>query len=55
LKERAEANSILHTAGVLSTEEWRVMERLIGPAPQAPEVPDEDLVAAEALTGGGRS
>jgi hypothetical protein len=28
---------------------------LIGPAPQAPEVPDEDLVAAEALTGGGRS
>jgi HK97 family phage portal protein len=54
LKERSEANKILHEAGVLSTEEWRVMERLNGPAP-TPELPDEDVVAAEALTGGGRS
>jgi HK97 family phage portal protein len=53
LKERSEANKILYEAGVLSTEEWRVMERLSGPAPEAPL--GEDTVAAEALTGGGRS
>ncbi|MQB02235.1 MAG: phage portal protein, partial [Actinobacteria bacterium] len=29
-RERAEANAILHDRGVLSTEEWRVMERLVG-------------------------
>jgi HK97 family phage portal protein len=55
LKERSEANKILHEAGVLSTEEWRVMERLSGPAPEVPPDEDEDVVAAEALTGGGRS
>jgi HK97 family phage portal protein len=41
LKERAEANAILLEHGVLSVEEWRVMERLTG------------TQAAEALTGGG--
>jgi HK97 family phage portal protein len=55
LKERAEAYATLAGINAISAEEVRVMERLIGPAPQAPEVPDEDLVAAEALTGGGRS
>jgi hypothetical protein len=55
-KERAEANNILFQAGALSVEEWRVMERLMGPSPSPAQQPDEDeLVAAEALTGGGRS
>jgi len=54
LKERAEAYAILHGINAISSEEIRVMERLVGPAP-APELSDEDVVAAEALTGGGRS
>jgi HK97 family phage portal protein len=56
LLERAQAYQILHGLGALSTPEIRVMERLTdADAPE--EVPDdgEDLVAAEALTGGGRS
>lgn len=43
LKDRTEALEKLHTAGVLSTDEWRTIERLRGDA------------AAESLTGGGRS
>lgn len=56
LKERAEAYEKLVALGALSSEEIRVMERLVdaGTAPTADES-DEDLVAAEALTGGGRS
>ena len=56
LAERAEAYVKLAGLGVLSAAEIRVMERLVDAA-----VPDdtinegEDLVAAEALTGGGRS
>jgi HK97 family phage portal protein len=42
-KERAEANAILFDRGVLTAEEWRTMERLVG------------TESAEALTGGGRS
>jgi phage portal protein BeeE len=52
-KERAEANNILFQAGALSVEEWRVMERLMGD-PGPTDQPDE-TIAAEALTGGGRS
>jgi HK97 family phage portal protein len=56
LKERAEAYEKLVALGVLSPEEIRVMERFVdadtGPTP---EESDENLVAAEALTGGGRS
>jgi HK97 family phage portal protein len=56
LNERAEAYVKLAALGVLSREEIRVMERLVD-AELPNEVPDdgEDLVAAEALTGGGRS
>jgi HK97 family phage portal protein len=56
LLERAQAYQILHGLGALSTPEIRVMERLTD-ADTPEEVPDdgEDLVAAEALTGGGRS
>jgi HK97 family phage portal protein len=56
LKERVEAYEKLLTMGVLSKEEIRVMERFVdaGAGPTAEES-DEDLVAAEALTGGGRS
>ena len=56
LLERASAYEKLAALGVLSSAEIRVMERLVDAA-----VPDdtinegEDLVAAEALTGGGRS
>jgi HK97 family phage portal protein len=56
LLERATAYEKLVTVGALSSAEIRVMERLTdADAPE--EVPDdgEDLVAAEALTGGGRS
>lgn len=57
LKERAEAYAILHGIGVVSSEEIRVMERLMSTssAPDEPAADGEDLVAAEALTGGGRS
>jgi HK97 family phage portal protein len=56
LKERAEAYEKLAALGALSSEEIRVMERLVdaGTGP-SPEESPEDLVAAEALTGGGRS
>jgi HK97 family phage portal protein len=56
LLERAQAYQILNGLGALSTPEIRVMERLTD-ADAPGEVPDdgEDLVAAEALTGGGRS
>jgi HK97 family phage portal protein len=56
LKERAEAYEKLAALGALSSEEIRIMERLVdaGTAPSVDES-DEDLVAAEALTGGGRS
>ena len=56
LKERVEAYEKLLAMGVLSSEEIRVMERFVdaGTEPAAVDS-DEDLVAAEALTGGGRS
>jgi phage portal protein BeeE len=56
LAERAVAYEKLHTMGVLSTEEIRIMERFVdaGTAPVAGET-SEDLLAAEALTGGARS
>jgi HK97 family phage portal protein len=56
LLERASAYEKLMAAGALSSAEIRVMERLTD-ADAPGEVPDddEDLVAAEALTGGGRS
>ena len=55
LAERAEAYVKLAALGALSSQEIRVMERLVD-APGAQTADDgEDLVAAEALTGGGRS
>lgn len=56
LAERAEAYTKLAALGALSRQEIRVMERLVD-APGADTTMDdgEDLVAAEALTGGGRS
>lgn len=57
LLERAQAYQILADLKVLSAPEMRVMERLVD-ADLPTEVVDdegEDLVAAEALTGGGRS
>jgi HK97 family phage portal protein len=56
LLERASAYEKLVAVGALSSAEIRVMERLTD-ADAPDEVPDdgEDLVAAEALTGGGRS
>jgi HK97 family phage portal protein len=56
LKERAESYAILKEIGAISAPEVRVMERLVD-ADTGPslEESDEDLVAAEALTGGGRS
>jgi HK97 family phage portal protein len=56
LLERATAYEKLVAVGALSSAEIRVMERLTDADPPS-EVPDdgEDLVAAEALTGGGRS
>lgn len=53
LKERVESYEKLKAMGVLSNEEIRVMERLVdaGMGP-SPEDSAEDLVAAEALTGG---
>jgi HK97 family phage portal protein len=55
LKERAEAYKILsEIPDVLSGAEIRVMERLVD-ADQPTDGDGEDLMAAEALTGGGRS
>jgi HK97 family phage portal protein len=57
LAERAEAYTKLAALGVLSRAEIRVMERLVdADLPDATADDDgEDLMAAEALTGGGRS
>jgi len=57
LKERAESYEKLVAMGVLSREEIRIMERFVDAGtPERPlEESDDDLVAAEALTGGGRS
>ena len=57
LSERAEAYTKLAALGALSTEEIRTMERLVdaGAAPAPGDTVEDDLVAAEALTGGGRS
>lgn len=57
LKERAEAYKILsEIPDVLSGAEIRVMERLVdADAPNEKGDDGEDLMAAEALTGGGRS
>jgi phage portal protein BeeE len=57
LLERATAYEKLVAVGALSSAEIRVMERLTDADAPGEEVPDdgEDLVAAEALTGGGRS
>jgi HK97 family phage portal protein len=57
LLERAQAYQILHGLGALSTPEIRVMERLTDAdlPSEAANDDGEDLVAAEALTGGGRS
>jgi len=56
LAERAEAYVKLAALGVLSRQEIRVMERFVD-ADLPNDISDdgEDLVAAEALTGGGRS
>ena len=51
LAERAEAYVKLAGIGALSIDEIRTMERLQGDAPQL-EQPEEDVLAAEALTGG---
>jgi len=57
LKERAESYEKLVAMGVLSREEIRIMERFVdaGTPEQPLDESDDDLVAAEALTGGGRS
>jgi hypothetical protein len=56
LFERAQAYEKLVAVGALSSQEIRVMERLIDADPPNDALDDgEDLVAAEALTGGGRS
>ena len=56
LKERVEAYEKLFAMGVLSREEIRLMERFVDAGTEpAPGASSEDLVAAEALTGGGRS
>ena len=56
LKDRVESYEKLVAMGVLNAEEIRVMERFVdaGTGP-SPEDSPEDLVAAEALTGGGMS
>ncbi len=53
LLERATAYEKLAALGALSAAEIRVMERLADA--DVPNETDEDLMAAEALTGGGRS
>jgi hypothetical protein len=57
LNERADAYTKLVAVGALSSQEIRIMERLIdADLPGDTTNNDgEDLVAAEALTGGGRS
>jgi HK97 family phage portal protein len=57
LKERAESYEKLAALGVLSAQEIRVMERLVdaGTTGTPTDDDEDDLVAAEALTGGGRS
>jgi HK97 family phage portal protein len=55
LKERSEAYEKLFAMGVLSAEEIRVMERFVDAGTEPGDDTGEDLVAAEALTGGGRS
>jgi HK97 family phage portal protein len=57
LLERATAYEKLAALGVLSAAEIRVMERLVDAdlPTEATDDDSEDLVAAEALTGGGRS
>jgi HK97 family phage portal protein len=61
LKERAESYKILSDVGAISVDEIRTMERLQGDAPTpppppaplaAPAQPQEDTMAAAALTGG---
>lgn len=52
--ERADAYSKLVPLGVLSVDEIRTMERLQGDAPGLPQ-PQENVMAADALTGGGGS
>jgi phage portal protein BeeE len=55
LGERAEAYTKLAALGVLSSQEIRVMERLVDAGTPDQPTADDDVVAAEALTGGGRS
>ena len=55
LAERAEAYTKLFALGVLSSQEIRVMERLVDAGTPDEPAADDDVVAAEALTGGGRS
>lgn len=56
LLERASAYEKLAALGALNSEEIRVMERLVdAPASDTDAADDGDVVAAEALTGGGRS
>jgi HK97 family phage portal protein len=55
LLERATAYEKLVAVGALSSAEIRVMERLTDEDVPPDAAPEEDLVAAEALTGGGRS
>lgn len=52
LKERAESYKILIEAGVMRPEEARTMERLNGPPPAAPPMPETSATAALSLTGG---
>ena len=53
LKERVEAYEKLMVMGVLSAEEIRVMERFVDTG--GGSSPEDDLIAAEALTGGDTS
>jgi phage portal protein BeeE len=56
LAERAEAYTKLAALGALDRQEIRVMERLVdAPGVSTTDNDGEDLVAAEALTGGGRA
>lgn len=52
LKERAESYKILIDAGVMTVQEARTMERLNGPAPEKPAIPQTSDPAALSLTGG---
>lgn len=58
LNERADAYVKLAGVGALSAEEIRIMERFNGGAPRVSQdqlAPDPEMVAAQALTGGGRA